>query len=72
MDPPMDVDRLAVGKVDFGSLTCRPGCLWLDSMYNCNTIFHIYTYMIYACIYTYVYMYIYMHIYMSIYVYMEA
>ena len=43
--PPMDADRLPVGMVAFGSVACRTsrtGCLWLGSMYNYNTLFHIY------------------------------
>ena len=69
MEPPMDVDWLLVELVAFGSLACGPGCLWLGSMYDCNTTFHRYTYMhMYIHIYVYVYEYVYIHIYMCIYV----
>ena len=64
----MDVDRLLVGVVAFGSVACRHGCLWLGGMYNCNTIFHMYTCM-HICIYTYMYMYIY--IYTGVFVYLH-
>ena len=71
MEPAMDSDRLPVGMVAFGSVACRAsrtGCLWLGSMYNCNTIFsNIYTYAcVYICISVYTYLYVstqrYMHI----------
>ena len=71
MEPPMDVDRLPVGMVAFGSLACRPGCLWLGSMYTCNTIFHIYTYMhmyIHIYVHVYIYIHIYIHVYLCIYI----
>ena len=75
MELPMDVELLPVGMVAFGSLACRPGCLGLGSMYNRNTIFHIYTSMhMYMHIHVYVYVdiYTFVHVYLWIYMYMEV
>ena len=69
MEPPMDVHQLPVGMVAFGSVACRTSWLWLGSMYNCNTIFHIFTYM---HVYTHMCICIYVHIYTCVFMYLHG
>ena len=74
-EPPMNSDRLPVGMMACGSVAHRTGCLWLGSMCNSNTIFHIYAYLhmyIHICIYMYIFIHICSCIYIGVYAYMAA